>query len=397
MAVIKLTDSNLTSLKCPAGKSIEYCDSVVKGLYLLVTQNNQRTFYWRTKIDGKTTHYKLGRISEITLEDARAEVTRLKEQQAVSAKQGNASTEAMRIEAMTLNDLWLEYYPFAQSTIPRSAKRLEQLWRLRIKKRFSSMRLRDINQRLIQAFMMDLRKEGLSAATVDYHAALIRRMGSIAVRWGYLDVNFAKGVQLYREYNGVENILTDDQLKALLQVLYTDSNRPICQLALFLLSTGSRLSAALTARWSNVDIEKKLWIIPASCAKSKRQNSIPLSDSALEVLKQVDRIETDEYVFTNRKTGTRFKNTFKPWDRIRTKAGVPFLRYHDLRHSFATYCVNNGRTLYEVSKLLNHADTRMSARYAHLSKSTLLEAANSVSSKISSVMQPKKDEVIAQL
>lgn len=398
MAVVKLNASTLATLKCPAGqRRAEFCDTEVKGLYLLVSDTGNQTFFWRTKVDGKTTHRKLGRISEITLADARAEVTRLKEQQAVSAKQGNASTEAMRIEAMTLNDLWLEYYPFAQSTIPRSAKRLEQLWRLRIKKRFGDMRLRDINQRQIQAFMMDLRNEGLSGASTDYHAALIRRMGSIAVRWGYLDANFAKGVQLYREYNGVENILTDDQLKALLQVLYTDSNRPICQLALFLLSTGCRLSAALTARWSNIDIENKLWIIPASNSKSKRQNSIPLSDSALAVLKQIDKKDEDEFVFTNRKTGTRFKNTFKPWDRIRTKAGVPFLRYHDLRHSFATYCVNNGRTLYEVSKLLNHADTRMSARYAHLSKSTLLEAANSVSSKISSVMQPKSEEVTAQL
>lgn len=215
----------------------------------------------------------------------------------------------------------------------------------------------------------------------------------MAVRWGYLDVNFANGIQLYHEFNGVENILTDEQLKTLLDVLYTDSNRPICQLALFLLSTGCRLSAALTARWSDINIANKLWIVPAANSKSKRQNSIPLSESALEVLKQIARKESDVYVFTNRKTGTRFKNTFKPWDRIRNKAGVPFLRSHDLRHSFATYCVNNGRSLYEVSKLLSHADTRTTQRYAHLNEKTLLEAANSVTSKISAVMQMKPKEV----
>lgn len=394
MAIVKLTPSNLTSLKCPVGKQrVEFCDTDTPGLYLLVTESGARTFYWRTKVDGKTSHLKIGRISEITLADARAEVRRLKEQQALSVKQGNLSTDVLKVEAMTLNDLWDEYYPFAQSTVPRSIKRLEQLWRIRIKPRFGSMRLRDIQLRQIQTFMMDLRKEGLSAASADYHAALLRRMGNMAVRWGYLDINFAKGIQLYHEFNGVENILTDEQLKRLLEVLYTDSNRPICHLALFLLSTGCRLSEALTARWSNINAANKLWMVPAINSKSRRSRSIPLSESALDILKQVDRKDSDEYVFTNRKTGTRYVNTFKPWDRIRNKAGVPFLRSHDLRHSYATYAANNGRSIYEISKLLGHADTRTTQRYAHLSEKTLLEAANSVTSKISAVMQMKPKEL----
>lgn len=389
MAIIKLTTSNLTSLKCPTGQHrIEYCDSDTesRGLYLLVSDTGQRTFYWRTKIDGKTKHLKIGRISEITLSNARAEVRRLKEQQALSTKQGNLSSDVLRIEAMTLNDLWDEYYPFAQSTVPRSVKRLEQLWRLRIKPRFGHMRLRDIKLRQIQTFMMDLRSE-ISAASTDYHAALIRRLGNMAVSWGYLDVNFANGIQLYHEYNGVENILSDEQLKSLLQVLFTDSNRHICLIALYLFCTGCRLSEALTAKWANINLATKLWIVPAANSKSKRIRSIPLSDSAINILQQVVREKDDIYVFTNRKTGKRFVNITRPWQRLRNKANVPFLRCHDLRHCFATYCVNNGRTIYEVSKLLGHADTRTTQRYAHLNEKTMLEAANSVTSKISSVMQ----------
>lgn len=390
MAVIKLTASTLHTLKCPQGKSrAEFCDSDTRGLYLLVSDKGQRTFFWRTKIDGKTTHRKIGRVSEITLADARAEVNRLKEEQAFSAGKSNLS-----VDVMTMDDLWGEYYPFAQSTIPRSVKRLEQLWRLRIQPRFGHVKLRDMNARQIQSFMMDLRnKEKLSAATCDYHGALLKRLSSLSVRWEYLEVSFAKNIQLYHEQNGVENILTDQQLRNLLEVLHTDSNRPVCHIALFLLSTGARLSEALTARWSNIDEVKKLWIVPAANSKSKRARSIPLSDSALDVLKQVDRKDSDQYVFTNRKTGTRRKNIFRPWDRIRRKVGLGFLRCHDLRHNFASYCVNNGRSLYEVSKLLGHADTRTTIRYSHLNEKTLLEAANSISSKISDVMQMESKEV----
>ena len=399
MAVIKLTPSNLTTLKCPAGKQrIEYCDTnnESRGIYLLVTDSGQRTFYWRTKVDSKTAHRRIGSISEITLADARAEVRRLKTEQATSSKQGNLSTEVVRIESMTMNDLWDEYYPFAQSTVPRSVKRLEQLWRIRIKPRFGHMRLRDIHVRQLQTFLMDLRKEGLSAATADYHAALLRRIGNMAVRWSYLDVNFAKGLQLYHEFNGVENIPTDEQLKTLLEVLHTDSNRPICQLALFLLSTGLRLSAALWARWSDINIANKQMILPAATAKSKRKTTIPLSEIALEVLKQIDRKESDVYVFTNRKTGKKFVNIFKPWNRIRIKAGVPFLRCHDLRHCFGTYCLRGGQDIITIARLMSHADIRTTQRYLHASEKSLIAATNSVSDKISEVMNMKPKEVLPE-
>lgn len=392
MAVVNLNASSLATLKCAAGqRRAEFCDSQVKGLYLLVSDTGNQTFFWRTKVDGKTTHKKLGNPPTMSLANARAEVIRQKAEQAALAHQTPASVEQTAKENMTLGDLWVEYYDFAKTTIPRSVKRLEQLWRIRIVPRFSHMKLREITLRQVQSFMMDLRKEGLSAATADYHAALLRRLGNMAVRWGYLDTNFTKGIQLYHEFNGVENVLNDAQLQKLLSVLNTDNNRPICLLALLLLSSGMRLNEALSAQWKNVSIENRIWTVPRELSKSKRQRNVVLSDSAIEIIQQIDRKESDIYVFTNRKTKKPFVNVFKPWNRIRIKAGVSFLRLHDLRHMYATYCVNNGRTIFEVSQLLGHADTRTTVRYAHLSSKTLLEAANSVSLKLSDVMRVKPD------
>lgn len=393
MAVVKLNASTLATLKCPEGqRRAEFCDTEVKGLYLLVSDTGNQTFFWRTKVVGKTTHKKIGHPLDISLAAARAEVTRLKAQQSALTHQTSASPEQKTKEDMTLSDLWVEYYDFAQTTVPRSIKRLEQLWRLRIKPRFAHMRLHEITLREVQSFMMDLRKkEHLSAATADYHAALLRRLGNMAVRWGYLDTNFTKGIQLYHEFNGVENVLNDAQLQKLLSVLNTDNNRPICLLALLLLSSGMRLNEALSAQWKNVSIENRIWTVPRELSKSKRQRNVVLSDSAIEIIQQIDRKESDIYVFTNQKTKKPFVNVFKPWNRIRIKAGVSFLRLHDLRHMYATYCVNNGRTIFEVSQLLGHADTRTTVRYAHLSSKTLLEAANSVSLKLSDVMRVKPD------
>jgi integrase len=201
-----------------------------------------------------------------------------------------------------------------------------------------------------------------------------------------LDVNFARGIQLYHEFNEVNNVPDDKQLQKLIHVLNTDSNRPICQLALYLLSTGCRLNEALSAQWKNIDVENRIWTVPSESSKSKRPRYIPLNDAALNILEQINCLETDSYVFANPKTQKPYVNVFKPWNRIRTKAGLPKMRLHDLRHMYATFCVNNGCSILEVSKLLGHADTRVSQRYSHLSASTMLKAASSVSKKLEGFM-----------
>ena len=89
--------------------------------------------------------------------------------------------------------------------------------------------------------------------------------------------------------------MNPDELDRLLTVLRTDSNRPVCLIALFLLSTGARLNVGLTAQWQHVDREHRVWRIPASNSKSKKVRSVPLNDSAIEVLGQLDTEKSFEY------------------------------------------------------------------------------------------------------
>jgi site-specific recombinase XerD len=66
----------------------------------------------------------------------------------------------------------------------------------------------------------------------------------------------------------------------------------------------------------------------------------------------------------------------KVWSRLRTAAGLPHLRIHDLRHQYASFLVNSGRTLYEVQQILGHSDPSVTQRYAHLSPGHLADAVN---------------------
>jgi len=79
-----------------------------------------------------------------------------------------------------------------------------------------------------------------------------------------------------------------------------------------------------------------------------------------------------------------YASIFGPWDKARKDAGLGEVRLHDLRHGFASFLVNSGRTIYEVQKLLGHANIATTQRYAHLSQDTLLDATNAVSNTIGS-------------
>jgi hypothetical protein len=84
-------------------------------------------------------------------------------------------------------------------------------------------------------------------------------------------------------------------------------------------------------------------------------------------------------VFINRQTGKSYGTIMKVWSRLRKAAGVPHLRIHNLRHQFASFLVNSGRTLYEEQQILGHSDPSVTQRYAHLSSESLQDVSNSAS------------------
>lgn len=200
--------------------------------------------------------------------------------------------------------------------------------------------------------------------------------------WEVIKENPVARVALFHEDNRQERLMTDEELHRLIAALDRKPDSTAYHVVKFLLFTGARVNEALHARWADIDREHLTWIIQATNSKSKRRRSVPLNDSALEVL---DSLRShSEWLFTSRRGDGRQRMTTinKMWQRLREDADLRHVRLHDLRHYHASALVNSGRTLYEVMQILGHSDPSVTQRYAHLSTRSLQEASEAASDAI---------------
>ena len=390
MPILKLTQEFINTIKCPEGqKRIEYCDAELPGLLVILTSTSvggSYTLRYKNSAS-KTSYIKIGRTKEITLSDARKKAKLLKLQISDGADPSNEKRVQKAI--LTLSEFYAGHYrPYAVAH-KRSAGSDHQLYTCRLEGRFGHLRLNQITKTMIIGFHNELRESGLAGATCDHYIKFLKHAFRLAIDWDMLKDNPASGVKLFNLDNKVEHYLDAAELEKLMTVLQTGANRPVCMIAMFLLSTGARMNEVLSAEWSQINRETRTWKIPALNSKSKKVWSVPLNDSALAIINQLETKGEFDYLFVNRITGLPYTNIHKAWGKIRVQAGLPHLRIHDLRHQYASFLVNNGRTLYEVQKILGHSTSRVTERYSHLGSATLQAAANSASVMITAAMGSK--------
>ena len=388
MPVLKLTQDFINnSLHCPAGqKRIEYCDKEIPGLIITVTATSSGgTFFLRYKNDSKTRYIKIGRTKEITLSDARKRAKLLKLEIALGADP--RAEDKARKAVITFEEFFYDFYlPFVKPR-KRSWGRDEELYRLRISKKYGTKRLNEVTKMQVQNFQAELLAEGLAPATANHHVKLIRRMLNLAVDWEMLEKNPVSRISMLAEMNQKERYLSQDELVRLVQVLKTDSCRSVCQIIFLLMSTGARLNEVLSATWDQVDRERKIWRIPASNCKSKRLRSVPLNESALDIINQLETEHKFNHLFINLKTNKPFVSIHKVWDKLRTKAALPEMRIHDAKHFFCSALASSGRSLYEIQILAAHSDPKTTMRYAAVSSKALHSASSTASDIIQEALK----------
>ncbi len=234
----------------------------------------------------------------------------------------------------------------------------------------NGMLLRDINRELISK-IAQIKAEHASTTTANRYSALIRAiLRKAAFEWDWLEA--VPKVRMYKEASRRIRWLTREQADTLIKELPTHQ----ANAARFALATGLRHSNVLGLTWSQVDLSRQLaWIHPDQ-AKSRKAIAVPLNMTAMNVLESLHG-KHDEYVFTYKGNRIQRANT-RAWQKALLRAGITDFRWHDLRHTWASWHVQAGTPLNVLQELGGWESVEMVRRYAHLSPKHLAEYADRI-------------------
>jgi integrase len=159
-------------------------------------------------------------------------------------------------------------------------------------------------------------------------------------------------------------------------------------MAAFSLATGLRQSNVSYLRWDQVDLQRAMAWIHADQSKSRKAIAVPLNADALEILKR-QQGSNPAYVFTYKDKPVDRTST-KAWYAALERAGIEDFRWHDLRHTWASWHVQRGTSLQELQELGGWATFEMVLRYAHLAAEHLKSAASRIEGTILAQSEPSK-------
>jgi len=211
------------------------------------------------------------------------------------------------------------------------------------------------------------RKRG--PATVNRYVAALSHLMSIAYKeWEWITENPCIKLSKLKEARGRVRFLSDEERANLLSECKRSKSKHLYPVVVLALSTGARLGEIISLNWEQVDFSKS--IITLHETKNDDRRVIPLAGHAKEVLykwSKVRRLDTN-LLFPNSRYPDQPIDIRSPWNTALKNAEIEDFRFHDLRHSAASYLAMNGASLAEIADVLGHKTLAMVKRYAHLSE-----------------------------
>ena len=381
-------------------RSYDVRDTRLKGFLVRVqARTGSKSFLVDYKRGRK---YTLGRYPTLSPKEARSKAREILGEVFTG---GDPNKALKKSRAYTLKSFVLEeYLPWAEAHLRTAQATADRI--LHDYAELSHLHLGAIDPWLVERSRSKRLKKGLSVSTVNRSVGALKTVLNRAQEWGFLDVNPIRNLKLLREDKNVTpRYLTRDEYWRLLQALndrdrklragrdsantwrrergyvlsptmgnqtYVDYLKPMVILALH---TGARKGELYDLMWSAVDLEREVMTVVGYYAKSGKTRHIPLNREAYEALSawKAQSEDLSGRVFPSA-DGGRMNHTRRSWNTVLEEAEISRFRWHDMRHTFASWLVMAGVELNTVRELLGHADYTMTLRYAHLAPELKAEA-----------------------
>lgn len=267
------------------------------------------------------------------------------------------------------------------------------------KKQLGNFTLADVTTAMIVECRDNLLNNGtaskreITPATVNRYLAVLSLTYTRAVNeWEWIESNPLRKVKKLTEPRGRVRFLSDDsklpdgtiiegERTRLLKACKASPNQYLYPVIVLALSTGMRKNEIMSLTWSDINLNKKQILLQDT--KNGERRSVPLTGHAHEViinLGKIRRLDT-QLLFPSKKNAKPIRLR-DPWEKALKAAQLEDFRFHDLRHSAASYLAMNGATLIEIADILGHKTLSMVKRYAHLSEAYTAGVVASMNEKI---------------
>lgn len=252
--------------------------------------------------------------------------------------------------------------------------------------RFGNYRISEINSSDVASLHLSLRDTSYKANRC---IAVLSKLFSFAEKLG-LRPNGSNPCGYLEKFPEKSRCryLTEEETARLAKALdelkqYPDENLAAIYCIKLLLFTGCRRNEIKTLKWEYVDYEKKLLRLPDSKTGAKIVYAGGVVMNLLEEIKSHPRYpQGNPYVIWGQKPNTCLHNIQKPWERFCKLANISDARIHDLRHSFASFMVNEGTSLAMIAKLLGHSQVQTTERYSHIMAAPLIATTERITEKL---------------
>jgi len=264
---------------------------------------------------------------------------------------------------------------YSESVLPQKADggRTQALQLAWWKSKIGEQLLSDITPSVIVECRDELLKEDTdrpkSSATANRYLAALSHAFTVAAReWQWVEENPVLKVARLTEPSGRVRFLNEPERERLLAACKANKNPQLYPVVMLAISTGMRKGEILGLKWKDVDLDRGHLVLHKT--KNRERRGIHLSKPVRDVLHEHGRVRriNSPFVFPN-KRGTAPEDIRAAWERAIKEAEIADFRFHDLRHTAASYLAMNGATPSEIAAILGHKTLAMVQRYAHLSDS----------------------------
>jgi integrase len=218
----------------------------------------------------------------------------------------------------------------------------------------------------------------LSPATLNRYVANIGSLFTWTIKQRIAPkgwVHPCRGIERKPENNERVRFLSQDELARLMQATKESPWEKLYLLVLLGLTTGARKGELIRLKWSDVDFDNG--VAYTGITKNGDRKTIPLLPNVVSELTRF-KDSLNQLIFASKQIQTQPFSFESRWHQALQKAKVKNFHFHDLRHSCASYLVQNHATLVEVGDVLGHRDLRTTRRYAHLAVEHKMNLVNRV-------------------